>query len=192
MSTFGMDLLLDIKRRRVDDEIAPVLLVLAAPDQLRIEVSVARIVDLFRVLLLLLQYGLEFSRGNVFPLGFIVREDFDRLFRCGLSGHDYFSVCQSSGVIFESRLATASIAPCSDAQCKCSMKPRALFAIRRFPPRRQDQRKRWLPAELQPFVDLAVCPTDDSIPGAAGKPGRLCSNSAMTSSSVVMIVPPPS
>ena len=38
----GVDLLLDVERRRVDDEIAPVLLVLAAPDELRVEVAVAR------------------------------------------------------------------------------------------------------------------------------------------------------
>ena len=36
-----MDLLLDVERRRMDDEVAPVLLVLAAPDELRIEVAVA-------------------------------------------------------------------------------------------------------------------------------------------------------
>ena len=35
----GMNFLLDVERRRVDDEIAPVLLVLAAPDELRIEVA---------------------------------------------------------------------------------------------------------------------------------------------------------
>ena len=37
-----VDLLLDVERRRVDDEVAPVLLVLAAPDELRVEVAVAR------------------------------------------------------------------------------------------------------------------------------------------------------
>ena len=39
----GMDLLLDVERRGVDDEIAPVLLILAAPDQLGIEVGVAAV-----------------------------------------------------------------------------------------------------------------------------------------------------
>jgi hypothetical protein len=39
-----VDLLLDVERRRVDDEIAPVLLVLAAPDELRVEVAVAALV----------------------------------------------------------------------------------------------------------------------------------------------------
>ena len=36
-----MNFFLDVERRRVDDEIAPVLLVLTAPDELRIEVGVA-------------------------------------------------------------------------------------------------------------------------------------------------------
>ena len=38
-----VDLLLDVERRRVNDEIAPVLLILAAPDELRVEVGVARV-----------------------------------------------------------------------------------------------------------------------------------------------------
>jgi hypothetical protein len=41
----------------VDDEIAPILLILPAPDELRIEVRVARMADLLRCLLLLFQYG---------------------------------------------------------------------------------------------------------------------------------------
>lgn len=36
----GMDLLLDVEWRGVDDEVAPVLLVLTAPDKLRVEVGV--------------------------------------------------------------------------------------------------------------------------------------------------------
>jgi hypothetical protein len=38
-----MDLLLNVERRGVDDEIAPVLLILATPDELGIEVGVARV-----------------------------------------------------------------------------------------------------------------------------------------------------
>ena len=50
----GVDLLLDVERRRVDDEVAPVLLILAAPDELRVEVAVAALVgDADRGLLLL-------------------------------------------------------------------------------------------------------------------------------------------
>jgi hypothetical protein len=36
-----VDLLLDVERRRLDDEVTPVLLVLAAPDELRVQVAVA-------------------------------------------------------------------------------------------------------------------------------------------------------
>jgi hypothetical protein len=41
---FGVDLLLDVERRRVYHEIGPVLLILAAPDQLRVQVTVAALV----------------------------------------------------------------------------------------------------------------------------------------------------
>ena len=65
----GLHLFLDVERRRVDDQVAPVLLVLAAPDELRVEVAVAALVgDADRVLLLLLHDGLIFRRGNVLPL----------------------------------------------------------------------------------------------------------------------------
>ena len=40
----GVHLFLDVERRGVDDEVAPVLLILAAPDELRIEVAVAALV----------------------------------------------------------------------------------------------------------------------------------------------------
>ena len=40
----GVDLLLDEERRRLRDEVRPVLLVLAAPDELRVEVAVAALV----------------------------------------------------------------------------------------------------------------------------------------------------
>ncbi len=48
-----MNLFLDVERRRVDDEIAPVLLVLATPNKLGVKVGVAGIADLLRLLLLL-------------------------------------------------------------------------------------------------------------------------------------------
>ena len=41
---FGVDALLDVERRCVDDEVGPVLLVLAAPDQLRVQIAVAAFV----------------------------------------------------------------------------------------------------------------------------------------------------
>ena len=47
----GVDLFLDVERRGVDDEVAPVLLILPAPDELGIEVGVARILRRTRRLL---------------------------------------------------------------------------------------------------------------------------------------------
>jgi hypothetical protein len=48
-------------------QIGPVLLVLAAPDQLRVQVAVAALVcDADRALLLLLHHGLEFSAVGMF------------------------------------------------------------------------------------------------------------------------------
>ena len=40
----GVDLLLNVERRRLDDEVAPVLVVLPAPDELRVEVAVAALI----------------------------------------------------------------------------------------------------------------------------------------------------
>src|SRR5439155_23415996 len=58
---------LDVERRRVDHEVAPVLLVLAAPEELRVEVAVAPLVgDAYRVLRLLLQHRLVL-RGRDIP-----------------------------------------------------------------------------------------------------------------------------
>src|SRR5262249_46147115 len=45
-----VDFLLDVERRRIDDEIAPVLLVLASPDELGIEVRVAWVAQFDRLL----------------------------------------------------------------------------------------------------------------------------------------------
>ncbi len=76
----GMDLLLDVERRRMDHQIGPVLLVLAAPDELRVEVAVAALVGhADRALLLLLHHRLEFGRGNVLALGLVVLERLDGL-----------------------------------------------------------------------------------------------------------------
>src|ERR1700730_16237446 len=98
----------------MDDEIAPILLVLSAPNKLWIEIGVARIVDLLRGVLLLFQHGLVLCRGNVLTLVGVVLERLDG-FGCRSLGHDYYSLCQSSAFILEIRVATGSIAPCSDA-----------------------------------------------------------------------------
>jgi hypothetical protein len=82
-----MDLFLDVQRRGVDDKAAPVLLILPAPDQLRIEVTVAAFVgNADRALLFLFDDGLIFRRGDVLPLVRVMRQSFDGLLR-GFLGH---------------------------------------------------------------------------------------------------------
>ena len=56
----------------MDDEVAPVLLILSPPDELRVEIGVTRVADLLWILLLLLKYGLKLCRRDVFPLGLVV------------------------------------------------------------------------------------------------------------------------
>ena len=94
---FGVDLFLDVERRSMDDEVGPILLILATPDKLRIKIAVTACLFLFepccatligntnRVLLCLLQDGLVFSRGDVLALGFLVGQRFD-----GLGGGLFF------------------------------------------------------------------------------------------------------
>ena len=65
----------------MDDEVAPVLLVLAAPDELRVEVAVAPLVgDADRTLLRpCRQDRLVLGGRDVLPLGLVVRERLDGL-----------------------------------------------------------------------------------------------------------------
>ena len=81
---------LDVERRRVNNEIAPVLLVLAAPDELRIKICVSRIADFLWILLLLFQYRLIFRCRNIFARGLVVLEAFDGFRDVGFFGQDYF------------------------------------------------------------------------------------------------------
>ncbi|MGA7234523.1 MAG: hypothetical protein WBY44_02515 [Bryobacteraceae bacterium] len=63
----GMYLLLDIDRRRVGHQVGPVLLVLAAPDQLWVQIAVAAFVGhADGALLLFVHYGLEFGGRDIF------------------------------------------------------------------------------------------------------------------------------
>ena len=75
----GVHLLLDVERRRMDDEIAPVLLVLAAPHELRIKVGVARVANRTGLRCSALQHRLVLGRGNVLPLVVVVLEGLDGL-----------------------------------------------------------------------------------------------------------------
>jgi hypothetical protein len=64
----GVDLLLDVERRGGDDQVARVGLVLAAPDELRIEVPVAPLVgEPHRSLRPLVEHRLVLRRRDVRP-----------------------------------------------------------------------------------------------------------------------------
>src|SRR5665213_444370 len=79
---------LDVERRRVDDEFAPVLFILAAPDELGVKVAVAAFIgdaeNLFEFLLL---DGLIFGGGDVFAVIGLMGEGFDGLLDGGFLGH---------------------------------------------------------------------------------------------------------
>jgi len=86
---FGMDFFLDVEGRRLNDEVGPILLIFAAPDELRIEIAVALHFFFFEARrgafvgdgdgsgFFLFQDGLEFGGGNVLPLVVVVLEGFD-------------------------------------------------------------------------------------------------------------------
>src|SRR5437867_26494 len=75
-----MDLLLDVERRSMDHEVAPVLLVLAAPDELGVQVAVAPLVgDSDGILCLLLENGLVLRGWDVPPPRLLVTKRLHRL-----------------------------------------------------------------------------------------------------------------
>jgi hypothetical protein len=75
-----VDLLLDVEGRGLDDEVAPVLLVLAAPDELGVEVAIAALVgDAQRLLGLLLDDRLVLGGRDVPALGLGVAVGLDFL-----------------------------------------------------------------------------------------------------------------
>src|SRR5688500_456101 len=91
-----MNLFLDVKRRRVDNESAPVLFILATPDKLRIKIAVASLIGhANRALLGLLHHRLIFGRGNVLTLCVLVFECLDSFSRRSSAfwcfGHAYFT-----------------------------------------------------------------------------------------------------
>src|SRR5436309_634899 len=91
-----MNLFLDVDRCRLDNEIAPVLLILTAPDQLWIEVAVpAFVCHADRGLFLLLQHRLVLGGWNVLPLGFLVPDRLDGFIALGrlLFRHDAVFPC---------------------------------------------------------------------------------------------------
>ena len=74
---FRVDFFLDVKRRGVDDEVAPILLVFPAPDELRVEVAIALVARGLRAVLFPLQNRLVFRRRDILPLRFVVNQCLD-------------------------------------------------------------------------------------------------------------------
>ena len=90
-----MYLFLDVERRRVDNEVAPILPILSAPDEPWVEVGIAGVPHRVEHDIILLEHGLVLGGGNVFPLGLVVLEGFDGFTGgCldGFPGHVYSSV----------------------------------------------------------------------------------------------------
>jgi hypothetical protein len=85
-----MDLFLNVQRRGVDDEIAPVLLILAAPDELGIKVNIPGIPRRPWAGILLVDHGLMLGSGDVLPLRLVVLKGLDRFWCRRFPGHDYF------------------------------------------------------------------------------------------------------
>src|SRR5262245_17579911 len=72
-------LLLDVERWRLDDDVAPVLVVLAAPDKLRVKVWVVRVTNLSWSGVFSAEYGLVLGRRDVSTLVPRVPEGLDVL-----------------------------------------------------------------------------------------------------------------
>ena len=122
----GMNLLLDVERRRGHVERRKVLLVFAAPDKLRVEVAVApRVGNTQRAALVVrIDHRLILDRRDVLPLGLAVGEGIDFLATRGLAGHRILCVKQ--------RLKLKGLQPLSDTVK--SISPRRSVAGRRSEP----------------------------------------------------------
>lgn len=80
-----MDLLLDVQRRRLDDQVRPVGHVLAAPHQLRIKIRIAPLIGrLDRRLHIRRNKRLQLRRRRILPRRLIMR---DRIHAQGWFGH---------------------------------------------------------------------------------------------------------
>src|SRR5712692_1788092 len=128
-----MDLLLDVERRRLGDQVAPVLLVLAAPDELGVEVAVAPLVgDAQRLFRLLLDDGLVLGGRDVPARRLLVSKGIDTLAgrRLRLSRH---IVYLARGCKTSIAQPTSSRSPSQPgvAVCACRTSPSALCRARR-------------------------------------------------------------
>src|SRR5665213_2479369 len=96
-----MNFLLDVDRRRVHYQIAPILLILATPYQLRIQITVAPLVrDAQWVFRILLNDALVFGGRYVQPFCFVVDECLDRL---GAGRGLGFSHCYASTSLYDAK-----------------------------------------------------------------------------------------
>src|SRR5438034_3631994 len=181
----GMDLLLDVERRRLDDEVAPVLLILAAPDELRIEIAVAPFVGgTPRFLRLLLDDGLVLRGRDVLALRLLVLEGLDPLAGRWLrfSGHDATAPGDARRRWPSRRPGAPPASPVS--QCARAGGARPLHSAiggspqdRRAPP--EDTGPRAGPGRLgggiearHPAVDRAGIPPHGRHDGGGGRAGR--------------------
>src|SRR5437667_7066004 len=181
----GMDLLLDVERRRLDDEVTPVLLILAAPDVLRIQMAVAPLVGgTPRFLRLLLNDGLVLRGRNVLALRLLVLEGLDALagWRLGFSAHDATAPRDARRRWPSRRPGAPPASPVS--QCARAGGARPLHSAiggspqdRRAPP--EDTGPRAGPGRLgggiearHPAVDRAGIPPHGRRDGGGGRAGR--------------------
>ena len=82
-----MNLFLNVERRGVDNEIAPVLLILPTPDKLGVEIGVTWILHRPWLGIVWSEHGLMLGGGDVLPLGLVVPDRFDGLASAALLGH---------------------------------------------------------------------------------------------------------
>ena len=82
-----MNLFLNIERRGIDNEIAPVLLIFPTPGELGVKISVPWIPDRPWSGIVWPEHGLMLGGGDVLPLGIVVRDRFDGLASTAFLGH---------------------------------------------------------------------------------------------------------
>ena len=63
----------------MNNEVAPMLFVRAAPNKLRVKIGVARVADSLGIFLCVVDDGLMLGGQDILPLGVVVLEGFDGL-----------------------------------------------------------------------------------------------------------------
>ena len=82
-----MNPFLNVERRGVDNEIAPVLLILTTPDELGVEIGVPWILHRPCPGIVWSEHGLMLGGGDVLPLGLVVPDRFYGLASAAPLGH---------------------------------------------------------------------------------------------------------